>query len=151
VRLAGLSVEMLAESQWPYVWTIARLRHAELLLDRMHPGDEGEARENLVATVAFWRRAGATWFLGRLATWARAHNLTVPPVARPSASAKTGLTRRERQVAGLVAEGFSNRQIAERLVISERTAESHVERIMDKLAVRNRAGIAARMGVAART
>jgi DNA-binding CsgD family transcriptional regulator len=151
VRLAGLSVEMLAESQWPYVWTIARLRHAELLLGRTHPGDEGEARENLVATVAFWRRAGATWFLGRLATWARAHNLTVPPVARPSASAKTGLTRRERQVAGLVAEGFSNRQIAERLVISERTAESHVERIMDKLAVRNRAGIAARMGVAART
>jgi len=40
---------------------------------------------------------------------------------------------------------------AERLVISQRTAESHVERIMDKLAVRNRAGIAARIGVAART
>src|SRR5439155_5272834 len=128
------SVEMLTDGQWTFVWTIACLHRAELLLQRRHPEDEAAARADLEAVIAFWRRGGATWFLGRLATWARAHRLTVPPVARPSASANTGLTRRERQVAGLVAEGFSNRQIAERLVISERTAESHVERIMDKLA-----------------
>jgi DNA-binding NarL/FixJ family response regulator len=63
---------------------------------------------------------------------------------------KTALTPREREVAGLIAEGFTNREIATRLVISERTAESHVERIMDKLAVRNRAEIAARVGAAGR-
>jgi DNA-binding CsgD family transcriptional regulator len=150
VRLAGLSVEMLAEGQWPYVWTISRLRRAELLLKRKHPQDEGAARADLECVVAFWRRASATWFLGRLAAWARAHDLSVPAVARPSASVKSALTRRERQVAGLIAEGFSNRQIAARLVISERTAESHVERIMEKLAVRNRAGIAAKVGAAGR-
>jgi DNA-binding CsgD family transcriptional regulator len=150
VRLAGLSVEMLADGQWPYVWTIARLRRAELLLKRRHPEDEAAARTDLGAVVAFWRRADATWFLGRLAAWARAHDLSMPAVARPSASVKTVLTPRERQVAGLVAEGFSNRQIAARLVISERTAESHVERIMDKLAVRNRAGIAAKVGAVGR-
>jgi DNA-binding NarL/FixJ family response regulator len=46
-------------------------------------------------------------------------------------------------VAGLVAKGWSNRQIAEELVISERSAESHVERIRTRLGFRSRAQIAA--------
>jgi DNA-binding CsgD family transcriptional regulator len=53
------------------------------------------------------------------------------------------LTRRQTQVAGLVAKGWSNRQIAEELVISERSAESHVERIRTRLGFRSRAQIAA--------
>ena len=53
------------------------------------------------------------------------------------------LTPREREVAGLVAAGLSNRQIAERLVISERTAEAHVEHIRAKLECRSRAQVAA--------
>ncbi len=55
----------------------------------------------------------------------------------------TGLTRRELEVAALIASGMTNRQIAERLVISRRTAEGHVERILAKL------GFAARSQVAA--
>jgi DNA-binding NarL/FixJ family response regulator len=47
------------------------------------------------------------------------------------------------QVAGLVAKGWSNRQIAQELVISERSAESHVERIRTRLGFRSRAQIAA--------
>jgi len=53
------------------------------------------------------------------------------------------LTPREREVAELVAAGFTNRQIAERLVISERTAEAHVEHIRAKLECRSRAQVAA--------
>src|SRR6516165_1598199 len=53
------------------------------------------------------------------------------------------LTPREREVAELVAAGLSNRQIAERLVISERTAEAHVEHIRAKLECRSRAQVAA--------
>jgi predicted ATPase/DNA-binding CsgD family transcriptional regulator len=53
------------------------------------------------------------------------------------------LTPRQRQVAGLVAQGLTDRQIAARLVISPRTAESHVEQILTRLAVRSRAEIAA--------
>jgi non-specific serine/threonine protein kinase len=53
------------------------------------------------------------------------------------------LTRREREVAALIARGLSNRDIAQQLVISQRTAEGHVARIMDKLGVNSRAGIAA--------
>jgi predicted ATPase/DNA-binding CsgD family transcriptional regulator len=53
------------------------------------------------------------------------------------------LTPREAQIAGLVARGLTNRQIAETLVISHRTAEGHVEHILTKLAFTSRAQIAA--------
>ncbi|MBZ9640720.1 LuxR C-terminal-related transcriptional regulator [Streptomyces sp. PSKA30] len=53
------------------------------------------------------------------------------------------LTRREREVAELVAEGLANQQIADRLVIARRTAEGHVERILSKLGFSNRSQIAA--------
>src|SRR5256885_12747627 len=51
---------------------------------------------------------------------------------------QTPLTRRERQIAELVAGGLSNRQIAARLVISRRTAETHVEHILVKLGFSSR-------------
>src|SRR5258708_26818944 len=53
------------------------------------------------------------------------------------------LSRREKQVAKLVAEGLTNREIAERLVVSERTAEYHVEQIRNKLGFHSRREIGA--------
>jgi DNA-binding CsgD family transcriptional regulator len=53
------------------------------------------------------------------------------------------VTRRERQIAELVAKGLSNREIAERLFISERTVESHVQQLLNKLDFRSRVQIAA--------
>ena len=53
------------------------------------------------------------------------------------------LTRRQREVAALVSEGCTNREIATRLGIGERSAEGHVERIRLRLGVRSRAQIAA--------
>ena len=64
----------------------------------------------------------------------------VPP---PPKDGSTPLTRREDQVAGLVAEGLSNHEIATKLVISRRTAESHVEHILTKLGFTSRAQVAA--------
>ncbi|TMD79620.1 MAG: hypothetical protein E6I74_14525, partial [Chloroflexi bacterium] len=58
-------------------------------------------------------------------------------------TASPSLSRREREVAALVAQGLSNRDIAERLFISERTAEGHVEQIRNKLGFRSRAQVAA--------
>ncbi|WP_182481136.1 LuxR C-terminal-related transcriptional regulator [Nocardioides immobilis] len=60
-----------------------------------------------------------------------------------SASKKSPLTPREREVALLVQEGLSNQQIAERLVLSTRTAEAHVENILRKLGFSSRASVAA--------
>ena len=72
---------------------------------------------------------------------------TVEPSA-PSASGTrqgdvTALTQREREVARLVARGFSNRQIAEALVIAEATATVHVKHILAKLEFTSRAQVAA--------
>jgi DNA-binding NarL/FixJ family response regulator len=53
------------------------------------------------------------------------------------------LTAREAEVATLVADGLSNKQIAGRMVISPRTAETHVQHIMDKLGFTARSQIAA--------
>jgi len=53
------------------------------------------------------------------------------------------LSRREQQIAELVAEGTSNKEIAARLVIAPRTAEGHVEHILVKLGFTSRAQIAA--------
>ena len=54
-----------------------------------------------------------------------------------------GLSRREREVAELVAEGLTNRQVAHKLFIAERTAEFHVEQIRNKLGFHSRAQVAA--------
>ncbi|GAA1991925.1 alpha/beta fold hydrolase [Microbacterium pumilum] len=53
------------------------------------------------------------------------------------------LTARQREVAALVSEGCTNREIAARLGIDERSAEGHVERIRQRLGIRSRAQIAA--------
>lgn len=53
------------------------------------------------------------------------------------------LTARQSQVAALIAEGMTNRQIAERLGIEERSAEGHVERIRRRLGVASRVQVAA--------
>jgi len=65
------------------------------------------------------------------------------PAAAPEESEDAVLTPRQRQVAALVADGLSNRQIARRLGIEERSAEGHVERIRLRLGVRSRTQIAA--------
>jgi non-specific serine/threonine protein kinase len=65
--------------------------------------------------------------------------------ARPAAAGGP-LTAREREVAALVAEGLTNKQIGERLVISERTVDNHVQRILARLGATNRAQVAAWVG-----
>jgi ATP/maltotriose-dependent transcriptional regulator MalT len=52
------------------------------------------------------------------------------------------LTRREREVAALIAQGLSNRDIATRLVVAQRTAEGHVENLLAKLGFTSRTQVA---------
>ncbi len=66
-------------------------------------------------------------------------------VAEPAADSGHNLTRREMQVAELVAEGMTNRAIAERLVIAPRTVEGHVDHILAKLGFTSRTQVAAWM------
>jgi len=94
----------------------------------------------------------SVWDGGRKMTLDEAVREALATEAKPSGSAaetKSGsgtlvpLTAREREVASLVARGCSNREIATQLVIAERTAEGHVQSILNKLGYNSRAQIAA--------
>jgi DNA-binding CsgD family transcriptional regulator len=106
---------------------------AEALASRGCAGD-GDRAYNLAArTLAQARDLGMSPFAARL------EQLTARLAPTPS----TGpLTPRQVEVAELVADGLTNREIAERLTLSERTAENHVQHIMIKLGLANRSGIA---------
>ncbi|MFD2419635.1 LuxR C-terminal-related transcriptional regulator [Amycolatopsis pigmentata] len=69
------------------------------------------------------------------------------PTREPGRSADSSqvLTRRENEIAGLIADGMSNKGIAQTLVIAPRTAESHVENILKKLGFTSRSQIASWM------
>lgn len=62
--------------------------------------------------------------------------------AHHSSSCSPHLTQREREVARLLAEGLTNKEIAARLVISRRTVEGHVENVLSKLGVKSRTQVA---------
>jgi non-specific serine/threonine protein kinase len=120
----------------------AFLQRSGALID---PSDQPEHDRN----IAFVRAQ-----LGEVAfaeAWAEGQDMTLdqatayaqtasdsdePPMPLPG-----DLTRREREVALLIAEGKSNREIADVLVIAERTVEGHVSNILSKLGFRSRSQI----------
>jgi non-specific serine/threonine protein kinase len=89
------------------------------------------------------RKGDATWSDGEAMSPARALEFALGAEAAPPDTADSGpLSRREQEVVAMVAAGMTNREIAERLFIAERTAEGHVERIRNKLGVRSRTEVA---------
>src|SRR5260370_16003967 len=87
--------------------------------------------DDIVLREHFWPAA--------LATLPRAKPVAASRVAK---EAFGGLTEREREVAAFIAQGKSNREIADELVVSYRTVETHVGTILSKLAFSSRAQIA---------
>jgi two-component system response regulator DevR len=79
---------------------------------------------------------GESGFDGRSAEMMRAL------VAHDGDEVQSDLTRRERQVIGLLAHGLTNREIGARMYVSESTAKFHVHNVMRKLGVRRRAEVA---------
>lgn len=70
------------------------------------------------------------------------HEPESPPLARTAKEEFGGLTAREREVAFLIAQGKSNREIAEAMVVGVRTVETYVTRILNKLGFDSRVQIA---------
>jgi ATP/maltotriose-dependent transcriptional regulator MalT len=89
-------------------------------------------------------QADRAWSTGRAMTLDEASPLALDAKtpSAPVPSNATPLTSRELEVARLVARGLTNRQIADELVVTVRTAENHVQHILEKLDLANRAQIA---------
>ena len=98
--------------------------------------DEEEALVDALATA---RRLGAEPLTKRVVWRMRELGIRVPKGPRKTTRANpAGLTARQLEVVGLVAEGLTNAEIAERLVVSQRTAEHHVAAVLTKLGVTDR-------------
>ena len=108
---------------------------ADVLLRRAAPGDRREA----LALFAQGRDRAAKIGMPQVAAHAAARLAALQSGSSPGAP----LSSREAEVAALVAAGLTNRQIGERLHLSTRTAENHVEHIRSKLGFTSRAQIAA--------
>lgn len=106
--------------------------HAMALHGRAGPGDAERALRLVDQAAGTARRLDMQQLLRRLealrSAWASA--------------AGPHLTGRELEVAALVSQGMTNKQIASRLHLSERTAESHIEHILNKLGFTSRAQVA---------
>jgi DNA-binding CsgD family transcriptional regulator/DNA-binding transcriptional ArsR family regulator len=132
------AVELLNELPMPYE-AARTLREAGLLrLARRRRGDRDRAADVLRTAQQAFADIGAT--RDEAATTGI---LSAAGLASEADRGSGPLTAREREVAGLVAEGLSNRDIAERLFITEKTAAYHVGSILTKLDFDSRAQIAA--------
>jgi DNA-binding CsgD family transcriptional regulator len=82
----------------------------------------------------------------RSAAWlGRCEGARPPTLVAPDAAAE--LTAREREVAALAAHGLTSREIADRLVVSVRTVDNHLQRVYRKLGVSRRGELAPLMAV----
>ncbi|MCE7985871.1 MAG: hypothetical protein DYG89_32230 [Caldilinea sp. CFX5] len=129
----------------PFLWTIQRALAQAYLRRQRHD----EARQTIAVAQQLIAQLATTiadaplqkqFLQAALAALPKTKPLRATEVAK---RAFAGLTGREREVAALVAQGKTSREIAGLLVISERTAEVHVSNILGKLGFTTRAQIAA--------
>ena len=131
---AGLATRSLVLTTFQhdeYVWEALRAGASGFLLKRASP-------ERLIEAVHLV--AGGDALLDPAVT----RELVARFVGRPADRARSdprlaGLTERELQVLKLVAEGYTNEELAAQLVIAESTAKTHVKRILAKIGARDRA------------
>jgi DNA-binding NarL/FixJ family response regulator len=98
-----------------------------------------EEEDALVEAIDIARRFGAEPLTRRVAGRMRELGLRVPLGRRGATRGNpAGLTARQFEVLGLLVEGLTNAEIAERLVVSPRTAEHHVAAVLTKLGASTR-------------
>ncbi|CAN5509175.1 LuxR family transcriptional regulator [soil metagenome] len=138
---------------WPYREGRARSRLAQTLLAA---GDREGASRELAAAQSVIAGLGESRLAAELESFAARGRLKpAEPAAEGAPRSEErpfGLTEREMQVIVLLAEGQTNREIAEQLFMAEKTASVHVSRILSKLDVKSRteaAAVAHRQGLAA--
>lgn len=125
----GTALELAGAMSSPPFEAMARVELARLHLARRLPADRRHAETHLATALATAQRLGMTPLADR--------------VQALRGGRRAGLlSAREEEVAALVATGATNREIAERLYVSERTVETHVRSIFNKTGAPSRAAVA---------
>jgi DNA-binding CsgD family transcriptional regulator len=122
----------------PYEATYCRWRQAEALLESRV--GRREAADCLQAAFATAARIGANPLRTRIEQLAQRARITLSVSLAPAESpaSSLGLTPRELEILGQLADGMTDREIAEALFISKKTASVHVSNVLHKLGVTNR-------------
>ncbi|HYF96093.1 MAG TPA: response regulator transcription factor [Symbiobacteriaceae bacterium] len=102
-----------------------------------------DAAADLAAVCAFFEEAGAHHALAAARKALAGAETGGPTAAAPQADLPDGLTAREWEVVGLVAQGLTDKEIGARLFISRKTVDRHLRNIFNKTGVSNRAALAA--------
>lgn len=133
----------------PYIRAYALYREGEALLAT--PGQRSAARVALLQAFAVADQLGARPLRTAIEGVAARGRVTLRAHGESTRSAAPGgLTVRETEILSLVADGLTNRQIAERLFITEKTVGHHVSNILGKLGAAGRAeaaAVAVRLGI----
>jgi DNA-binding CsgD family transcriptional regulator/tetratricopeptide (TPR) repeat protein len=145
--VAGIEIEVEAPASGPYAammrrdWRAAADEFGELgwVYDRALMLSLLDDQGALVEAIQIARRLSAAPLMKRVTARMRELGLRVPRGPRKTTRVNpAGLTARQLEVLALVADGLTNAEIAERLVVSQRTAEHHVAAVLTKLGVATR-------------
>ena len=128
------AMDFCQRSGFPSQKARVSLYYAGTLLERRGAGDLEHARTLIEEAVALADNLGMGPLLGQLTSLQ--HEV---PASRAAASNPGGLTQREVEVIRLVAQGKTDREIAEELIIGVRTVTTHVGNILNKTGAANRA------------
>jgi DNA-binding NarL/FixJ family response regulator len=125
----------LKQRLFPLPWALTAIDYGTLLIAQDHTDT---AESMLREAVTALEKIGATAYL----PVAQRHlDNVIERNSSAQSNAYAAMTAREREVAELLAEGHSNKAIAERLVVSESTARFHVSNILRKLQLHSRAEV----------